>query len=213
MIEAYRVGVSLLMDSGITNQLAGIIAQFEKLEAVVRRVNSANASFASVIKGMNNVGAGMNGAAAASNKMSKAASDIARAMPDVTRQAEATAAAMERAASASQRLLALPAPGVNAIPAGYNGVPPIAVNVAGAIGAGGHPGYVGGQLVPRQPPTLGDAPFDTPPPGYPPWSTPGAPVFAEGAGGKLFRGGLAYELMVGTVRDLLHIVNAPFDIM
>ncbi len=107
------------MDTGITNQLSGIIAQFEKLDAVVRRVNAANKNMADVVRGMNNVGAGMGGIAAASEKMAKAASDIGRVMPDVTRQAEATAAAMERAASASQRLLTGPAP-MLALPPPYS---------------------------------------------------------------------------------------------
>lgn len=119
MLEAYRVGVSLLMDTGITSQLSAIIAQFEKLDAVVRRVNAANKNMADVVRGMNNVGAGMGGIAAASEKMAKAASDISRVMPDVTRQAEATAAAMERAASASQRLLTGPA-SMLALPAPYS---------------------------------------------------------------------------------------------
>jgi hypothetical protein len=93
------------MDTGITNQLSGIIAQFEKLDAVVRRVNAANKNMADVVRGMNNVGAGMGGIAAASEKMAKAASDIGRVMPDVTRQAEATAGAMERAATAGRALV------------------------------------------------------------------------------------------------------------
>ena len=109
MLEAYRVGTSLVLENGIGQQLTEIIRQFEQLDRIIRNTNAAARDLASIIKGMATIGATMGGTATAAEKMSAAATGVARAMPDVTRQAEATANAMERAASASARMFALPA--------------------------------------------------------------------------------------------------------
>ena len=104
MLENYRVGVSLLMNTSILDQLDAIIAKFEQLDALARNFNASNRAFANAVNGAGPA-ADFTKMAATSEKVAKAAADIARSMPDTAKAAEATATAWERAAAASKALV------------------------------------------------------------------------------------------------------------
>lgn len=110
MIEAYRVGCSLVMDSGIGHQLEAIIAQFERLDGILKSATGGAKGLSGIVRGFGGLDRVMSAAAASTDRMSRATADMGRAMPDVTRQAQATADAMERAASASRGFVLQGAP-------------------------------------------------------------------------------------------------------
>jgi hypothetical protein len=105
MIEAYAVGTKLVLESGMSQQLTGLISQWLELDRIIRQTQAGANDFARVLQGMRSIGAAMDPVAAASAKMSQAATDMSRAMPNVAQQAEATARSMERAATASQNFI------------------------------------------------------------------------------------------------------------
>jgi hypothetical protein len=219
-VEAYRVGVSLVsLGPGIGDDIARLIKQFQELDALVNSVNKT-------MRGMGGFSGAMGAGAAAATSMQQAAAGMAAIMPNVAQQAQATATAMERAAAAG-RMLALPAPNYarTEFPRGSQYAGP---QTGFTMGSGSGPtfqgqyppnwgtgGPVGGGLGPVGPgngPTLNVPPgYTMPPPGYPPMPTQGAPALQPGAGGKLLKGGLVYEFTVGVVRDVLGILNAPFE--
>ena len=85
MIEAYRVGVSLVMDSNVPSMVGALSKQFELLNKSVKSTQMAVNELAAGMRGLGRIGTGAaqawNSAAAAMERTAKAAERAGKAMP------------------------------------------------------------------------------------------------------------------------------------
>lgn len=144
MIEAYKIGISLTLNGGIQQTLAGVIKEFASLNTAVKNVQMSVNELASGMRGLQRIGAAAaaewNSVAAA---MGKAANATRAAANGNAAQGQARATGTTGAASP----MAISAPTTSALTYAAAGL--VVGGSVGGRGVGLPPGGAGGDGIPR----------------------------------------------------------------
>ena len=132
MIESYKIGVSLILDSNINQALGGVLAEFEKINAAVANTRKNVTLLAEAFAGLN----------ASAARAASSVNSMSSALPNMSGHASQTADHFERA-SRALATIRTPGYGLPAVlpPGGGAGMPPLALPPpGGGNGAAGNPG-------------------------------------------------------------------------
>jgi hypothetical protein len=113
-IEAYKIGVSMVMETNIPGVLGGLFTSFEKLNKMMKDTQVSAANLGTALRGLARAEAGLNRVASALDKINAAASRAATSANGVgpnsgmARGAKETADHMERAAKSVNAMVSAP---------------------------------------------------------------------------------------------------------